>query len=130
MPEYINSSDPLWDTLIVIKNKKASDEKLKKAKRDGNTVSKYKNKNGELINKNKKLDDITEGAKHNRISMEQSKIISKARCDKKLTQVQLANIINVKKEVINDYENGKAIINQQLLSKIKRALNIKTIKKK
>lgn len=45
--------------------------------------------------------------------------------EKKLTQKDLSAKINEKPQVIMDYESGKAIPNNQILSKIERALGIK-----
>ena len=47
-----------------------------------------------------------------------------ARCNKKLTQDKLAKSLNIKKQIIVEYETGKAILNKQLLSKIKKKLGI------
>ncbi|KEH24683.1 DNA-binding helix turn-helix protein [Medicago truncatula] len=38
--------------------------------------------------------------------------------DKKLTQAQLAQIINEKPQVIKEYESGKAIPNQMIIGKL------------
>lgn len=50
--------------------------------------------------------------------------IQKARSAKKLTQKQLANMINLPVQTISDYESGKAIPNRQILSKIGKILGI------
>ena len=42
--------------------------------------------------------------------------------DKKMTQAQLAQQINEKPNVIQEYESGKAIPNPQILSKLSRVL--------
>ena len=47
-----------------------------------------------------------------------------ARMDKKLTQAQLAQQINEKPNVIQEYESGKAIPNPQILSKLSRVLGV------
>lgn len=48
--------------------------------------------------------------------------LQKARQAKGLTQTQLANLINEKSTVINEYESGKAIPNGQVIQKLNRAL--------
>jgi putative transcription factor len=57
--------------------------------------------------------------------MDVSKAIQKGRQDKQLTQKDLAVKINEKPQVIAEYEQGKALPNQQILAKIERALGIK-----
>jgi ribosome-binding protein aMBF1 (putative translation factor) len=44
---------------------------------------------------------------------------------KKLTQKQLATLINEKPQVVAEYESGKAIPNPQLISKLERSLGVK-----
>lgn len=45
--------------------------------------------------------------------------------DKQLTQKDLAQKINEKPSVIQDYESGKAIPSPQILSKMERSLGVK-----
>lgn len=78
----------------------------------------------------KKLDDDTENLSHDRVPTELKKAIMQARGEKKLTQSQLAHLINEKPQVIQEYESGKAIPNQQILSKLERALGAKLRGKK
>ncbi|RDX93534.1 Multiprotein-bridging factor 1b [Mucuna pruriens] len=78
----------------------------------------------------KRLDDDTENLAHDRVPTELKKAIMQARMDKKLTQAQLAQIINEKPQVIQEYESGKAIPNQQIISKLERALGAKLRGKK
>ena len=51
--------------------------------------------------------------------------LQKARQEKKLTQADLAKLINEKSTVINEYESGKAIPNGQVIQKLNRVLGIK-----
>ncbi|KTW25866.1 hypothetical protein T552_03140 [Pneumocystis carinii B80] len=51
--------------------------------------------------------------------------ISKARQEKNIKQSEFAQKICEKVSVINDYENGKAIPNQQILAKMEKVLNVK-----
>ena len=62
-----------------------------------------------------KLEDSDDVYKHKTVSNELKKAITQARMAKKMTQKQLANAINERVEVIQDYENGKAIPNPQVL---------------
>lgn len=61
-----------------------------------------------------KLENETEVFEHERVSTELKKQIQSARLAKKLTQAQLAQIINEKPQIINEYESGKAIPNPQV----------------
>ncbi|KAE8683754.1 Multiprotein-bridging factor 1a [Hibiscus syriacus] len=73
----------------------------------------------------RKLDDETENFAHERVATELKKAIMQARMDKKLTQTQLAQMINEKPQIVRDYESGKAIPNQQIIGKLERALGTK-----
>jgi putative transcription factor len=70
----------------------------------------------------RKLDEETEDFRHAQVSLSMGKRIQQARLAKKWTQKDLAQRINEKSTVINDYENGRAIPNNQIISKIERAL--------
>ena len=56
--------------------------------------------------------------------LELKKRIMQARTDKKLTQSQLAQLINEKPQVIQEYESGKAIPAGPILSKLSRVLGV------
>ncbi|CAN6443737.1 unnamed protein product [Victoria cruziana] len=73
----------------------------------------------------RKLDEDTENLSHERVPSELKKNIMQARMDKKLTQSQLAQLINEKPQVIQEYESGKAIPNQQIILKLERVLGAK-----
>ncbi len=55
--------------------------------------------------------------------------IIQARNAKKLTQKQLANMMNIQQSVIASYENGKAIPDNQILQKIAKTLGVKFVNK-
>ncbi|GFP78670.1 multiprotein-bridging factor 1b [Phtheirospermum japonicum] len=78
----------------------------------------------------RKLDEETENLAHEKVPTELKKAIMQARMDKKLTQAQLGQMINEKPQVIQEYESGKAIPNQQIISKLERALGVKLRGKK
>ncbi|KAF3791834.1 Multiprotein-bridging factor 1b [Nymphaea thermarum] len=78
----------------------------------------------------RKLDEETENLAHERVPFDLKKNIMQARMDKKLTQAQLAQLINEKPQVIQEYESGKAIPNQQIISKLERVLGVKLRGKK
>ncbi|KAM2079800.1 hypothetical protein ACFX1R_027272 [Malus domestica] len=63
-----------------------------------------------------------------RVPSELKKANMQARTGKKRTQAQL--IINEKPQVIQEHESGKAIPNQQVITKLERALGAKLCRKK
>ncbi|ERM97679.1 multiprotein-bridging factor 1b [Amborella trichopoda] len=78
----------------------------------------------------RKLDDETENLTHEKVPTELKKNIMAARVEKKLTQAQLAQLINEKPQVVQEYESGKAIPNQQIITKLERVLGVKLRGKK
>lgn len=72
-----------------------------------------------------KLDDTDDVVGVKKVDMSVGKAIQQGRQEKKLTQKDLATKVNEKPQVINDYEAGRAIPNQQILGKLERALGIK-----
>ncbi|OTF75177.1 ubiquitin thioesterase OTU1-like protein [Euroglyphus maynei] len=72
-----------------------------------------------------KLDQETEDFHHSHVSMDVSKLISVQRQKIGMTQKELATKICEKPQVVNEYEAGKAIPNQQILAKMERALGVK-----
>jgi len=71
------------------------------------------------------LDDETEELHHDRVSLTLGKVLQQARQNKEWTQKDLATKCNEKVEVIREYENGKAVPNQTILSKMERCLGVK-----
>uniref|UniRef100_A0A8C0KMS8 Endothelial differentiation-related factor 1 n=1 Tax=Canis lupus dingo TaxID=286419 RepID=A0A8C0KMS8_CANLU len=59
------------------------------------------------------------------VTLEVGKVIQQGRQSKGLTQKDLAMKINEKLQVIADYESRRAIPNNQVLGKIKRAIGLK-----
>ena len=53
-----------------------------------------------------------------------------ARTAKKMSQKDLATRVGVKSDIIQSYENGKAIPNQQVIGKIEKALGCQLREKK
>lgn len=72
-----------------------------------------------------KLDQETEDFHHNHVSMDVSKLIQTQRQKLGITQKELATKICEKPQVVNEYEGGKALPNQQILAKMERVLGIK-----
>ncbi|KAG6484591.1 hypothetical protein ZIOFF_053112 [Zingiber officinale] len=76
--------------------------------------------------------EVGDAQKHidERVSTELKKNLMQARLEKKLTQAQLAQLINEKPQIIQEYESGKAIPNQQIIIKLERVLGTKLRGKK
>tara|TARA_R110001599_G_scaffold101423_1_gene259409 strand:- start:335 stop:658 length:324 start_codon:yes stop_codon:yes gene_type:complete len=100
-----------WDTIyfkLDQHNKEKKEDKLKNKKGPSDSLSKTD------------LDTF----KNKKVDANFSKKIIQSRNKKNLTQKQLAQMINVKPSVINEYESGKAIPNPAILNKLKRTLGI------
>lgn len=110
------------DPTIVLKNPKVA---KKNAQKSYSYETKAKNQNMELTHKNRKLDQETEVLSHEKVSLSLSKKIQQARLTKGMSQKDLATKINVKPNVIQDYESGKAIPDSKILRNIKQKLNMK-----
>lgn len=121
-----------WDS-VVIRKKKPTNSQLKDeaavnaARRAGVGVETVKKTSHVQTTSGKaahKLEAETEDFHHEKVSTELKKQIVQARTAKKLTQAQLAQLINEKPQTIQDYESGKAIPNPQILSKLSRVLGV------
>jgi len=77
------------------------------------------------VTKEQKLDK-TELGTHEKVSLSLAKTIQQARIGKGFkTQKDLANAIGVPANIINSYESGKAIPDNQILQKLRRVLGVK-----
>jgi len=72
-----------------------------------------------------KIDRETDIIAPVKVSLSVGKAIQQARMEKPWTQKELSAKVNEKASVINDYEMGRAIPNQQVLSKLERALGVR-----
>ncbi|KAI3961411.1 hypothetical protein MKX01_000541 [Papaver californicum] len=132
-----------WEPVVIRKKAPTSaakkDEKaVNAARRSGAEIETVKkstagtNKaasSGTSLN-TRKLDEETEVLAHERVPSELKKNIMQARLDKKMTQSQLAQLINEKPQIVQEYESGKAIPNQQIITKLERVLGVKLRGKK
>lgn len=92
------------------------------------SVKKYNagtNKQKQTAVSARKLEDEDGDLHIEKVELSLSRKIQQTRQAKGMTQKQLAQAINEKQTVINDYESGKAIPNQQILGKLERALGCK-----
>ncbi|SOV78135.1 multiprotein bridging factor type 1, putative [Plasmodium sp. gorilla clade G3] len=86
---------------------------------------KNKSSKGNLIIENKaKIEQETENFKIDRVTPAFSRALQQARISKKLTQAQLARLVNESESVIKEYENGKAIPNNVIIQKLNKVLGV------
>ena len=105
-----------WNTLYVRANKNSKDKKEKQ---------KEGTKSNHFLKENKIEKKIEEGnLKHDKTPSELGKIIQSKRLSQNMTQKDLAQKLNIPVKTINEIESGKAKHNPQVVSKIKRILNI------
>ncbi|KAJ6242738.1 endothelial differentiation-related factor 1 [Anaeramoeba flamelloides] len=104
-------------------NKKKPTKKQKQeAMRSGNVQVRKKNTNEGR--KMYQLEHDNEVRKHKTLGVSVGRKILQARNTKKITQKQLAQQCSVKVSVINDYERGKAIPDNRLLTRMERILGV------
>lgn len=72
----------------------------------------------------KKLDENKESFEHKKIPKYISDAVRKTRTDKKITQDQLAKMINEKSCVVNDIENGRGVYENVKINKVLKALGL------
>ena len=126
----IQFSDSLFDSIVTLRNKNATKTNQIKEIRKGNCETKKRRGNCETEDRNRELEASTEAKKHKTVTKEQGLMIQNARKAKGWKQKDLANQIGEKPDVITQYENGKAIINNKIITKLERKLNIKLRNKK
>ncbi|KAG8190399.1 hypothetical protein JTE90_022041 [Oedothorax gibbosus] len=126
-----------WDTVTYLRKKapKASQmrsqQAINQAQRQGLAIETTKkfhaatNKQHSTSANTSKLDKETEQLHHDTIGLDVGRLIQQGRQNKNLTQKDLATRINEKPQVINDYEAGRAVPNQQILTKIERVIGMK-----
>ncbi|XP_076455381.1 endothelial differentiation-related factor 1-like [Babylonia areolata] len=112
-------------------NQLRSKQAINSAMRSGAEVDTSKkfaagqNKQSSAAKNTAKLDRETEELHHEHIGLDVAKLIQQGRQSKGFTQKDLAQKINEKQQVINEYESGRAIPNNQVMGKLERALGIK-----
>nr|XP_002129355.1 endothelial differentiation-related factor 1 [Ciona intestinalis] len=126
-----------WDSVTYLRKPKPkpgaakSNQAVNAAMRKGEDVETRQkfaagtNKKAATSKNTAKLDRETEELHHETVSLSVGRLIQKGRQQKGLTQKELATKINEKPQIINEYESGKAIPNNQILGKIERAIGIK-----
>ncbi|TDL27235.1 hypothetical protein BD410DRAFT_782311 [Rickenella mellea] len=113
------------DKTIVIRNKAAAKAGASVAVEKKTTAGGNKAHVGPDHQRIAKLDRENEVAPPPKIPPSVGKAISQARLAANITQKELAQKINEKPSLIQDYEAGKAIPNPQILGKLERILKVK-----
>ncbi|GBG25779.1 Multiprotein-bridging factor 1 [Hondaea fermentalgiana] len=72
-----------------------------------------------------RVEEDSESFANAKVSLELKKLLQQERTKAGMTQKELATACNLKANIIQDYEAGKAIPNSMLLKKIERALKQK-----
>ncbi|KAF9114763.1 multiprotein-bridging factor 1 [Mortierella sp. AM989] len=126
-----------WDDEIVLRKRSdhakvtRSESDINAARRSGAVVATERKvvtnagHVGEDFRRIAKVAETDEIIAPKAISMDVGKAIAQARGALKLTQKELGVKVNEKQTVINDYEAGRAVPNQQILGKLERALGVK-----
>mmetsp|Transcript_24954 Transcript_24954/g.47225 ORF Transcript_24954/g.47225 Transcript_24954/m.47225 type:complete len:136 (+) Transcript_24954:104-511(+) len=135
----MNMSGQDFNDVVIRKNRPASSRQsagaVNAAMRNGQVETSKKFSAGgnaqRSVQKNTaKLDAETEELSHERVSSGLKQAIIQGRTAKKMTQAQLAQQINEKPQIVQEYEQGKAIPNSQVLGKMERVLGVKLRGKK
>ena len=105
-----------WKPVIIRKN-------IKNVKKT--VVTSKKNVISDEQRRKIKVENENETFKIEKVSMSFGKEMMKARCAKNFTQKTLAQRLNVKANIIANYEQGKAIPNNAFITKIERTLGVK-----
>lgn len=122
-----------WDSVTVLRKNKRQlkDNGFTKSSLTNNNITvEKKGGNREIGSKLAKLDNADEAEKIETVSLSLSQKIQQGRVAKGMKQKDLATKINVKPQVIGDYESGRAVPDNKILGKIERALGIKLRGKK
>ncbi|PWA60867.1 multiprotein bridging factor 1C [Artemisia annua] len=126
-----------WEPVVLHKSKPKSTtlrdtKSINQALRAGAHVETIKKHDGGTNKKApgtavyaRKLDEAQEPAAIERVGTEVRQMIQKARIEKKMSQAELAKRINERPQVVQEYENGKAVPNQGVLAKMERVLGVK-----
>lgn len=115
-----------WQPVVLRvkqQNNGKNEKDVRKALQNGGVVETHVKHNKEF-NVNKKLDDNQEVFHHKRIPKEVADALKNKRIELKLTQVQLAQRINEKVNVIQDMESMKCVYDHVVINKTLRTLGL------
>ena len=107
-----------WDR-IVLKKKSNKSKNVKTAYKKNYTEAHL-------------IDENPDTFKHKKITHQFKTELIKARNKKNITQEQLAKLMNIKKSIINKYEQGTTIPNNTIINKLRKILgyNLPKLKNK
>eukprot|EP01069_Polyplicarium_translucidae_P003865 Polyplicarium_translucidae@DN242_c0_g1_i1.p3 len=118
-----------WEVVTLEKNKKRQPTKQETAtalrRGDVQTHEKFmagQNKQTRPPANAAKIDEDTGDYHVDRVTLQFSKALQRARVNAKLTQAQLAAAVNEKPTVIQDYESEKAVPSGDVVQKLNRVL--------
>lgn len=126
-----------WDEVTYLRKKAPTGSQMRSqqavnmAQRQGLDIETNKkwsagqNRQSSAAKDTAKLDRETEELHHDTVGISVGRLIQQGRQNKKMNQKELSTKINEKPQIVNDYEAGRAIPNQQVLGKLERALGIK-----
>ena len=100
-------------------SKKPTKNSINYAEKQIDTVKKPKNM--DAMHKLENSEELV----HKKVSFDMKRKIQRARMEKKMTQKQLAQLLQVKPQIVNNYETGKAIPDSNLINKMQRILGTK-----
>ena len=123
MPSGFNPHNTTQDLDTVVLRGKGAHVNAKK-KRDGETETRGKF-DGTKSSAMRKLDDATEVVKPQRINPKIKERIVHARTVNKISQKDLAQRCQVQPTIVQQYENGKAKADVNVLRKMERVLKVK-----
>jgi putative transcription factor len=109
-----------WNTIVVHKPKYLQDKNEKEKEKEKQQIDRVPKE----IKKAKKAENEEGDFRQDKIGRKFSVALQQARLQKGWKQEQLAHALNVNKNVINQYESGKAIPHSSLIAKMNRALGV------
>lgn len=133
----VPQSDTDWDKVTYLRKKQPKAQELKsqsainQAQRSGVPIETSKkfaagsNRQHQVDKNSASLDREFDELKHASVSIDVARTIQQARNAKNMTQKEFATAINEQERVVKEYEQGKAIPNNQVLAKMERVLGVK-----
>eukprot|EP01084_Bolivina_argentea_P209191 356386_1 len=117
-----------WTTVVLTKSKpsyKKNNNKKKRSNKERKSDNNSNSNSGSNKKKKTRIDEEQEDFRTAKIGKNFSVALQQARLKKGWKQQQLAQQLNVRQTVINQYESGKAVPNPQLIAKMNRILGVK-----
>lgn len=105
MLNQVNFQD--WTTVVLKKKKEIKQKQLEI---------------DPIVKKMNQLDNTDDVCKIKTVSNDDRKLITSLRTTRKITQEELGKMLNIKKEIIRDIENGSLVEDKQMINKIKNFL--------